>query len=100
MFLVLVVGRVRGEDQRFRVCCAGRDVHAMHRALDMTCILHYPPFLLPLAHPFHPRPQLKRADLETLKEGESLFFGGKEIQISNEISNADYSTGKCFLGKW
>eukprot|EP00729_Bicosta_minor_P022683 gene22683-14644_t len=42
--------------------------------------------------------QLKRADLETLKEGESLSFGGKEIEISHEISNVDYSTGKCFLG--
>lgn len=72
------------------VCGKPDNIFSLHLPSSLSCPAPHPSTVL--------RPQLKRADLETLKEGESLSFGGKEIEISHEISNVDYSTGKCFLG--
>eukprot|EP01135_Chromosphaera_perkinsii_P004147 Nk52_evm54s270 gene=Nk52_evmTU54s270 len=37
-------------------------------------------------------------ELKTLKSGEGLFIGGKEIEIMNPLKIEDYNSGKCFLG--
>jgi hypothetical protein len=39
----------------------------------------------------------KKSEMDTLKEGETLFFGGKEITIEGPIKPEDYQSGKCFL---
>ncbi|XP_072023866.1 DNA repair and recombination protein RAD54B-like [Amphiura filiformis] len=38
----------------------------------------------------------KIKDLETMKEGQTLVIGGKEIEVMGEISEAEFSSGKCF----
>ncbi|XP_070568262.1 DNA repair and recombination protein RAD54B-like isoform X2 [Ptychodera flava] len=38
----------------------------------------------------------KLSDLADLQEGQTLVIGGKEIEVMNEISDEEWSTGKCF----
>ncbi len=38
-----------------------------------------------------------RTDLQTLKEGQSLLIGGKEVEIMGTISQELFTSGKCFL---
>ena len=41
---------------------------------------------------------MRPKDIETLCEGESLTFSGKEIEIMGTVSEEDWATGKCFRG--
>lgn len=41
---------------------------------------------------------MRAKDLETLSEGESLTFSGKEVEIMGKVSAEDWATGKCFKG--
>eukprot|EP00124_Ichthyophonus_hoferi_P003086 Ihof_evm2s247 gene=Ihof_evmTU2s247 len=39
----------------------------------------------------------KLRELESLKEGETLRLGGKEVEIMCTISSTDYESGQCYL---
>lgn len=41
---------------------------------------------------------LRTKDIETLHEGETLTFSGKEVEIMGVVSEEDWATGKCFRG--
>ncbi|XP_012943574.1 DNA repair and recombination protein RAD54B [Aplysia californica] len=38
----------------------------------------------------------KSAELDSLKEDETLFVGGKEIQVLSELTEEQFKSGKCF----
>lgn len=38
----------------------------------------------------------KEKEVNNLEEGGTFYIGGKECEIQNEVSSADYLSGKCF----